>query len=69
MVHRSGARASNFTESDYKLLNESGSINEIVNNEEIFKERASNAMMRINDINTKKDDSKSGILLKEQYDD
>ena len=68
LVHKSGGRPSNITESDYKLLNDSTSINEIVNDEEIFKERATNAKMRINDINTKKDDGKPGIMLKEQYD-
>lgn len=68
LVHKSGGRPSNITESDYKLLNDSTSINEIVNNEEIFKERATNAMMKINDINIKKDDEKPGIMLQEQYD-
>lgn len=68
LVHKSRARASNFTDADYKLLNESGSINEIINNEEIFKERTTNAMIRINDINAKINEQKPGIILQEQYD-
>ena len=66
LVHKSGSRPSNFTETDYKLYQDSDSINEIVNDNEIFKERATNAMMRINDINTQKEDKKPGIMLQEQ---
>ena len=66
LVHRSGARGSNFTESDYKLMNDVDSINEIVNDQEIFKDRATHAMIRINDINTKKTDNKNAILLEDQ---
>ena len=69
LVHKSGARRSNFTETDYNLLKDESSINEIVNPDEIFKDRATTAMKRINDINTKKDeDNKSGIMLQEKYD-
>ena len=70
LVHKSGARGSNFTETDYNMMMQDGnSINEIVNPDEIFKDRATTAMMRINDINTKKeDDNKPSILLQEQYD-
>ena len=67
LVHKSGARGSNFTESDYKIFQDSDSINEIVNNEEIFKERATKAMERINDINEKKEEKNKGIMLQEQY--
>ena len=65
LVHKSGSRASNLTETDYKLYQDEDSINEIVNDNEIFKERATNAMMRINDINTQKDDKKPGVMLQE----
>ena len=65
MVYKSGGRASNFNENDYKLLNDLDSINEIVNDEEIFKERASNAKSRINDINSKKEENQQAILMKE----
>ena len=69
LVHKSGPRKSNFTDADYSMLNDSDTINEIINNDEIFKDRTTNAMMRINDINNnKKDSQKEGILLKEQYD-
>ena len=67
LVYKSGARRSNFTESDYKLIQDTDSINEIVNNEEIFKERATKAMERINDINEKKEENNKGIMLQEQY--
>ena len=67
LVYKSGARRSNFTESDYKLIQDTDSINEIVNNEEIFKERATKAMERINDINEKKEENNKGIILQEQY--
>ena len=62
-----GGRGSNFTETDYKLMNDVDSINEIVNDEEIFKDRTSNAMMRINDINAEKNDQEPGIMLNEQF--
>ena len=69
LVHKSGPRKSNFTDADYSMLNDSNTINEIINNDEIFKDRTTNAMMRINDINNnKKDSQKEGIMLKEQYD-
>ena len=69
LVHKSGPRKSNFTDADYSMLNDSDIINEIINNDEIFKDRTTNAMMRINDINNnKKDSQKEGIMLKEQYD-
>ena len=55
LVHKSGGRKSNFNENDYKLMTDEDTINEIVNDEEIFKERTTNAMIRINDINTKKE--------------
>jgi hypothetical protein len=67
LVHKSGGRGSNFTETDYKLMNDVDSINEIVNDEEIFKDRTSNAMMRINDINAEKNDQEPGIMLNEQF--
>ena len=68
-VHKSDSRGSNFTESDYKLMQDTDSINEIVNADEIFKERTTNAMMRINDINTKKEEeNKPSIMLQEKYD-
>ena len=66
LVHRSGTRGSNFTESDYKLMNDVDSIHEFVNDDEIFKGRATNAMIRINDINTKKTDNENAILLEDQ---
>ena len=67
MVHKSGGRGSNFNENDYKLLNDLDSINEIVNDEEIFKERTSNAKTRINDINAKKEEEENqqALLMKE----
>ena len=69
LVHKSGPRKSNFTDADYSMLNDSDTINEIINNDEIFKDRTTNAMMRINDINNnKKECQKEGIMLKEQYD-
>ena len=69
LVHKSGPRKSNFTDADYSMLNDSNTINEIINNDEIFKDRTTNAMMRINDINNnKKECQKEGIMLKEQYD-
>ena len=69
LVHKSGPRKSNFTDADYSMLNDSNTINEIINNDEIFKDRTTNAMMTINDINNnKKDSQKEGIMLKEQYD-
>ena len=69
LVHKSGPRKSNFTDADYSMLNDINTINEIINNDEIFKDRTTNAMMRINDINNnKKDSQKEGIMLKEQYD-
>ena len=69
LVHKSGPRKSNFTDADYSMLNDSDTINEIINNDEIFKDRTTNAMMRINDINNnKKESQKEGIMLKEQYD-
>ena len=55
LVHKSGARKSNFNENDYKITTDEDTINEIVNDEEIFKERTTHAMIRINDINTKKE--------------
>ena len=65
MVYKSGGRSSNFNENDYKLLNDLDSINEIVNDEEIFKERASNAKSRINDINSKKEENQQAVLMKD----
>lgn len=65
MVHKSGGRGSNFNENDYKLLNDLDSINEVVNDEEIFKERTSNAKTRINDINSKKEENQQAILMNE----
>ena len=65
MVYKSGGRGSNFNENDYKLLNDLDSINEIVNDEEIFKERASNAKSRINDINSKKEENQQAVLMKD----
>ena len=54
MVHKSGARGSNFNEAHLKELNDTDSINEIVNEDEIFKDRVTNAMMRMSDVHTKK---------------
>ena len=65
MVHKSGGRGSNFNENEYKLLNDLDSINEIVNDEEIFKERTSNAKSKINDINAKKEENQQAVLMKE----
>ena len=53
MVHKSGARGSNFNEAHLKELNDTDSINEIVNEDEIFKDRVTNAMMRMSDVHTK----------------
>ena len=65
MVHKSGGRGSYFNENEYKLLNDLDSINEIVNDEEIFKERTSNAKSKINDINAKKEENQQAVLMKE----
>ena len=68
LVQKGSGRGSNFTESDFKLINDDDTINEIVNDEEIFRERATNAKMRINDINSDKNDNKSSlIMLQDQY--
>ena len=53
MVHKSGARGSNLNEAHLKELNDTDSINEIVNEDEIFKDRVTNAMMRMSDVHTK----------------
>ena len=53
MVHKSGARGSNFNEAHLKELNDTDSINEIINEDEIFKDRVTNAMMRMSDVHTK----------------
>ena len=66
LVHK-GGRGSNFTESDFKLINDNDTINEVVNDEEIFKDITTHAKMRINDINTDTNDNKSSIMLQEQY--
>ena len=47
-------------------MNDVDSIHEFVNDDEIFKGRATNAMIRINDINTKKTDNENAILLEDQ---
>ena len=69
LVHKGFGRGSNFTESDFKLINDDeDTINEIVNDEEIFKDRTTNAKMRINDINTEKsDNNKPLIMLQDQF--
>ena len=66
LVHKSGSRKSYLNEKDIKILNDTDSINEIVNDEEIFKDRATHAMIRINDINAKKEDNQQAILLNDQ---
>ena len=69
LVHKSeGKLAPNFSQLDNKLMNdETARIKDFTSNQEIFKERNTNAIMRINDINSKKDDIKTGILLIEQF--
>ena len=65
-------RTSNFTESDYKIINDIESINEIINDDEIFKRRTHQAMIKINDINDRKKgqdknkDNENIILLQEE---
>ena len=53
LIHSSGARSSNMTDNEYKMC-DTESINEIINDDEIFKDRTTNAMMRITDANSKK---------------
>lgn len=53
LIHSSGARSSNMTDNEYKMC-DTESINEILNEDEIFKDRTTNAMMRITDANSKK---------------
>jgi hypothetical protein len=54
LVYTSGARGSDLTESTYKITEDDNSMNEIVNDDDIFKDRTTNAKLRMSGLNSQK---------------
>ena len=68
LVHRHSKRGSNYTENDYKIMNDISSLDEIINDDEIFKDRSNQAKIKIKNINSRKknNDNEKILLLQEQ---
>ena len=54
LVYTSGGRGSDLTESTYKITEDDNSMNEIVNDDDIFKDRTTNAKLRMSGLNSQK---------------